>query len=275
QNAQDVESPALHDWVISSPVLPECPTQMPFWEQMAETQIALQRLLAERNKKMPKLTPPRSIQTSSLKGIEMNFEELDKYITKKSMLDTNVGSLACYRDLKGVPHEYLVLNTHDPIRAWIRLERTGDSDTGSQANNLARWPLIGPSVIKLAQDYAPLDTAIVAVEEANLICKPFKVKEKLVFQRDQLPLWRLLHLLKAFRSVVLRYNIYNKNCWFFCSVVIENLNEFATNRVKVRKYLSETGTCRNDIRQMFDLVKHQRPEYAQDLRTTPDPPEGS
>ncbi|KAG9091777.1 hypothetical protein FRC07_011788, partial [Ceratobasidium sp. 392] len=179
---------------------------MPFWIQMAETQVALMKALyAEQSKRT---IGARSSSLQATSTVKMSFEELDKHLTNKAMLDVNVGSLACYRDTKGVPHEYLVLSLNDSKHAWMRLERTGDARTGSQANRLERLPLIGPS-ITFAQDYAPLDTATLSAEKASLIYKAFKVKEELVFQRDQLPLWRLLHLLRAIRNTVSRYNIYD------------------------------------------------------------------
>ncbi|KAG8743441.1 hypothetical protein FRC10_012020 [Ceratobasidium sp. 414] len=109
--------------------------------------------------------------------------------------NANVVSLTCYKDLKGVPHEFLVahVRTPDAPDMWIRLERAADFAHPSS------WM---SRLCPISSNYAADDKVRISADESDLMSRSGGISpmEKLIFKGDKLSLRSFAVLLEIFRS---------------------------------------------------------------------------
>ncbi|KAG8724207.1 hypothetical protein FRC09_020791 [Ceratobasidium sp. 395] len=142
---------------------------------------------------------------------------------------SRVISMTCYKSRRGVRHEYLILQVHSPqlTSRWIRLERAAQADMIKSTGLRNRFT-------SSSSTFVPDDTAIIAASP-DLSFEDAKVMEHIIFSSVQQPsLWTLSKLLEAFCKESMVYTLPMENCWFFCSVMIENLAKHSGSNIKAR-----------------------------------------
>jgi len=190
---------------------------------------------------------------------EMDFPSFEAHVTGTDSHFASIRSLTCYRNKEGIPHEFLVLVADSPPGIHIRLERAADRDAAHQPWSITRrFPKLGSS-FSLCETYTAKDRATIADNEPDLIEKEVEVKEKMFFRKDRLPVWKLLHLLRSFSEEAKHYTLFEKNCWFLCSVIMENLDQHSVYRIKNLRNAHLGEVIRAKIKQSYDDLKTSGP----------------
>ncbi|QRV98212.1 hypothetical protein RhiJN_26231 [Ceratobasidium sp. AG-Ba] len=184
---------------------------------------------------------PRPSQPAELKLSEFCQRVQDD----RSYASAYVSSLTCYKDVTGIPHEFLVAHIRrlDMSDLWIRLERVAGFAHAS--GWLSR-------LFPVSSKYQPDDKVKITYEESGLFSQREGVtpKEKLIFNGQKLSLRSFAMLLSIFADESKVYTLRQKNCWFFCSVMMENLAGMSLNPIQVRN-LSLGKNSRTEIRRKY------------------------
>ncbi|KAG8688333.1 hypothetical protein FRC08_011490 [Ceratobasidium sp. 394] len=184
---------------------------------------------------------PGLVQTEDLKfsGFCQRVRENPTYE------NASLASLTCYKDVEGIPHEFLIAHVRVPDAPdmWIRLERAADFTRPSS------WI---SRLYPVSSNYAADDKVRISADESDLISRSGGIspKEKLIFKRDKLSLRSFAVLLEIFTTEAGSYTLRKKNCWFLCSVIMENLVAMSSNPIKVRR-LSLGKDIRKRIRTRY------------------------
>ncbi|KAG8764661.1 hypothetical protein FRC12_007967 [Ceratobasidium sp. 428] len=158
-----------------------------------------------------------------------------------------IDSITCYREPKGVRHEFLVVKIalSDGRYRWIRLDRAVQNST-----NIFR--LFSQSSRASAQDEATIHSSY-----SGDIVRDGEVVQHLDVRVHLLSLHILADLLKIFSSEAEFYTLFQKNCWFLCLVVLENLADLCGIWVSLKH--SELGEpARKRISRRFKDLRLQR-----------------
>jgi len=142
----------------------------------------------------------------------MALTDLASYIETGST--ARIVLLRWCKDLKGVPHEFLLLEVEikTPGRRtlWLRLDRRSHRDaTTSQL---------------ISSNSASADTATVCegIDAALFDNTRHRVEVETTFANPP-PLEMLCSLLSVLTQESPKYKLFPENCYFFCSVIYENL----------------------------------------------------
>ncbi|KAF8596641.1 hypothetical protein BDV93DRAFT_52083 [Ceratobasidium sp. AG-I] len=149
-------------------------------------------------------------------------------LSHDSSTTTHVVSVDCYKERQGVRHEFLIVQIQSANleSRWLRLERAAQAEL--------RKIGFRQRLQSSSSAYLPEDTAIIS-STPNLIPEDAKQMEHVEFLNGHQPtLFIFASLLALFMRESVFYTLPSENCWFFCSVVIENLSKNFGGNVKPR-----------------------------------------
>ncbi|KAG9105171.1 hypothetical protein FRC07_009545, partial [Ceratobasidium sp. 392] len=131
---------------------------------------------------------------STIRTEDLKFSDFCQRVREDSgYANASVASLTCYKDTRGVPHEFLIahVRTPDAPDMWIRLERA--ADFAHPSGWLSR-------LYPVSSSYAADDKVRISVDESDLISRGSGItpKEKLMFKGDRLSLRSFAVLLEIF-----------------------------------------------------------------------------
>ncbi|KAF8596643.1 hypothetical protein BDV93DRAFT_527940 [Ceratobasidium sp. AG-I] len=161
--------------------------------------------------------------------VKMTLAELCSLALSSDLSTTaHIVSIACYKERQGVRHEFLIVHirSSNSESRWMRLERAAHAEH--------RETGFRQSFRSSSSSYPPDDTAIIS-SSPNLTFREAKLMEHMEFSDGHQPtLLMFASLLALFMRESTFYTLPSENCWFFCSVVIENLAKNFGIDVKLR-----------------------------------------
>lgn len=133
----------------------------------------------------------------------MKLSEFCKLVQQPNSIyaDARLLSLTCYKDLQGIPHEFLVAHIRIPNEPdmWIRLERA--ADLSQPISWLSR-------MYPVSSTFKADDKAKIALDETDLLSPGgITPMEKLMFKADKISLKSFAVLLEVFANEASTYSL--------------------------------------------------------------------
>jgi len=192
-------------------------------------------------------------------GFPMPIAELCNHIRNSPPTATaHMQSLVWYKELRGVQHEFLLVEVvqhqDDNSPIWIRLERAAKTDYKHSRTFFQR---LWQQSHSLSSIFPANDSALISSSWEKATGPSHTRTIKHIRLSSQTTLKSLEQLLTAFCDISVNYSLLEQNCWFFCSVIVENLmGKFGHAEMHGKILHQAQGKeARKRIREQFEKVE--------------------